>query len=221
MQQTIQQGVLSLVYWDSFYASGNNWGQPRPQILAIVDELQRTFGAREIRILELACGNGRYAIPFAELGAQIDGVDFSEVALAQLRARAEERGIGNLIQSHCADVREFLIKPSWYHLVFASGLFEYLGKDELFTLIHDVQAGTVIQGVNAFVWLLQHPEAATIPGEYPLVPGTIEDIYTFSPGWQVISSEAYLKEDYHPLEVNGGPQKHKHYVGRMIAKRTA
>jgi tellurite methyltransferase len=217
----MQQGVLNASYWDAFYRSGNDWGQPRSQILAIVKDLQQGLNMPAIRVLELACGNGRYVIPLAELGARVDCIDFSKVAITQLRTRAEERGVADLVQSHWGDVKEFPIKPYWYHLVLASGLFEYLRETELRMLIRDIQAGTVVQGINVFVWLLQHPQATVIPGEHPLVPGTVEDIYMSSTAWEIILSQTYLKEDCHPLERNGKPQKHKHYVGRMVAKRIA
>ena len=216
----MNENFLRQDYWNTFYRNQNDWGQPRSQILEIVKELQKTFAKSEIHILELACGNGRYTIPFAELGARVDCVDFSEIAIAQLRNRAMERGVADQIRSFCGDVRGFSIEPSQYHLVTASGLFEYLDETELRVLISVVQTGTAIRGVNAFVWLLQHPEGTTVPGEHPLGPGIVEEIYESSPTWAIVSSEAYFKDDFHPLVEGGKPQEHKHYIGRMVAKRS-
>ena len=45
------------------------------------------------RALDLACGSGRNAVWLAAGGWRVTGVDFSDVALAQARALAAERGV--------------------------------------------------------------------------------------------------------------------------------
>lgn len=215
----MQQSVLEGDYWDAFYGDGNDWGQPNAGMLETLEELQKAFSMTEIRALDLACGNGRYTVPLALLGARVDCVDFSQTAIAQLSARAREQEVAGLIQTHCGDVRSFQIQPERYHLVLASGLFEYLTETELDALIRQIQSGTMVQGMNTLVWLLQHPEASVIPKEYPVAPGKVENIYAALPGWQIISAQADLKEDFHPVEMGGKPQKHTHYIGRMVAKK--
>ena len=44
-------------------------------------------------VLELMCGTGRFLVPFAERGADIDGVDASPQMLAACRAKLEGRGL--------------------------------------------------------------------------------------------------------------------------------
>lgn len=213
--------MLDSEYWDSFYENDNNWGQPNTKILCLVKTLQEKFGTTKIRVLDLACGNGRYAVALAELGTKVDCIDFSPVAVNRLKAQARKHGLDNLISPYCCDVREFRIPPFNYHLVLASGLFEYLIEAELQKLIGDCQKGTVIEGANAFVWLLQHREAAKVFGECPHACGMVEDIYIHSRAWQIISWQADFKEDFHPLNKNDEPQWHKHYIGRLIATRVA
>ena len=57
------QGILDSFFWDAFYRSGNDWGQPNAGVLTILGELQKTFDTPSICVLDLACGNGRYAVP--------------------------------------------------------------------------------------------------------------------------------------------------------------
>lgn len=52
-----------------------------------------TAGLAPGRLLDLACGEGRNAVWFAERGWRATGVDFSEVALEKARALAAERGV--------------------------------------------------------------------------------------------------------------------------------
>lgn len=61
------------------------------------------------RALDLACGSGRNAVWLAARGWTVTGVDFSDVALAQARALAAERGVevewveGDLLEWQPAD----------------------------------------------------------------------------------------------------------------------
>src|SRR4051794_32227091 len=43
------------------------------------------------RALDVACGVGRHAVFLAELGFHVDAVDVSDVAVARVRAVADER----------------------------------------------------------------------------------------------------------------------------------
>jgi SAM-dependent methyltransferase len=209
---------LSRDYWNAFYTT-NDWGQPRQETLEVIKELQGTFGTKSIRVLDLGCGDGRYSIPFAELGATVDCIDFSEEAIKQLVERAEHAGLTSLVNPCCCSVMEYQIEAGAYHFIFTSGLFEYLTASELARLIPDIQMGTLIGGKNAFVYLLQHPEAAIIPGERPHPPGTVERFYQASSKWKVMAGRAELREDLHPLEEGDAPRKHKHYIGRFVAER--
>lgn len=49
--------------------------------------------APDARVLDLACGHGRHAIPLAERGFAVTGYDLSEVCLARARASAAARGV--------------------------------------------------------------------------------------------------------------------------------
>jgi SAM-dependent methyltransferase len=57
-----------------------------PYIQRHVVEMIRAAGLRpEERVLEVGCGMGRYTIPLAERGFQIEGMDLSPVLLGRLR----------------------------------------------------------------------------------------------------------------------------------------
>ena len=58
-------------------------------------------------ILELACGTGRVAIPLAEAGFEVHGVDLSEQMLAVCRDKIEERGLGERIRLILANMTSF------------------------------------------------------------------------------------------------------------------
>ena len=57
-------------------------------------------------IVELAVGSGRIAVPIAQAGRAVIGVDLSEGMLAVARALAEEHGVSALVDLRVGDLRE-------------------------------------------------------------------------------------------------------------------
>lgn len=75
--------------YDEVYAGNTAYfGNPFPEVMA--------FFQRQInrgRLLDVCCGQGRNAIPLAEMGYFVHGIDTSSVAIEQLIAAAQFRNI--------------------------------------------------------------------------------------------------------------------------------
>src|SRR5947209_19234510 len=83
--------IYNLLYEDKDYAAECD----------VLERVFRTFGSRQVhRVLDLGCGTGNHAVPLAERGYQVVGVDRSEDMLARARARgsAAEFRSGDLTQ---------------------------------------------------------------------------------------------------------------------------
>lgn len=61
----------------------------RREVGALIELLGLPLGAR---VLDVACGWGRHAVPLAEAGFEVTGVDISAAALAAARAATDEAG---------------------------------------------------------------------------------------------------------------------------------
>jgi ubiquinone/menaquinone biosynthesis C-methylase UbiE len=57
-------------------------------------------------VVELAVGTGRIAIPIAQAGVEVIGVDTSPEMLAVARAAADTAGVGDLVDLRLGDLRE-------------------------------------------------------------------------------------------------------------------
>ncbi len=84
--------------WDKRYASVENLWAVKPNRFLVAE----VAGLKPGRALDLACGEGQNAIWLATLGWDVTGVDFSEVAIAKARARAERDGVR--AEFVCADL---------------------------------------------------------------------------------------------------------------------
>ncbi len=90
-----------------------------------VDSILELAGCRHGRLLDLACGPGRHAVPLALRGFEVTGVDRSRFLLEKARAYGEAEGVAlELLE---LDMRE-LSRPSDFDLalcMFSSfGLFD-------------------------------------------------------------------------------------------------
>ena len=97
--------------WDERYGAVENLWAVKPNRFLVAE----VSGLRPGRALDLACGEGQNAIWLATLGWDVLGVDYSEVAIAKARARAERDGVS--AEFNCADLVEYEPAPSGYDLV--------------------------------------------------------------------------------------------------------
>lgn len=111
-------------------------------------------------VLDCGGGSGGFAVPLAEAGAQVSVVDISVDALATLRRRAEEAGVGDLVYGLQADVETLgeSVGTSTFDLVLAHGI---LGSVDEVPAAFEAIAATVRPGGLLSV-LVANPVAAVI-----------------------------------------------------------
>jgi SAM-dependent methyltransferase len=108
--------------WDRRYAEVENLWAVRPNRF-LVDEVGELAPGRA---LDLACGEGQNAIWLASLGWDVTGVDFSEVAIAKARARAEREGVN--VDFFAADLNDYAPEANTFDLVLV--LYLHIQPDE-------------------------------------------------------------------------------------------
>jgi SAM-dependent methyltransferase len=84
------------------YRDGRHYDAMNSDVVAdipfYVDEARRAAGP----VLELACGTGRLAIPIAQSGVEIVGLDLSPSMLSYARPKAKQAGVGiSFIEADC------------------------------------------------------------------------------------------------------------------------
>ena len=103
----------------------------------------------EGKLIDLAGGEGRNAVWFAERGWQVEVVDFADKALAKFQALAKERGVAELATATVADATSFHAQLAPADL----GVIGYLqiAKEPLATaiagLVSQLKSGATFFGV--------------------------------------------------------------------------
>ena len=92
-----------MALYDSIARIYDPWSASVVEDIAFyVEEAKRC----EDPVVELAVGSGRIAVPIAQAGRRVIGVDLSEGMLAVARDLAEEHGVGDLVDLRVGDLRE-------------------------------------------------------------------------------------------------------------------
>lgn len=81
-------------------------------------------------VIELGVGTGRIAIPVAEAGVGLIGIDDSEGMLAVCRARAEAAGVADLLDLRLGDLRRPPVVERVPLVISPFRAFLHLGSDE-------------------------------------------------------------------------------------------
>lgn len=91
----------------------------RPAIKQVIGDIA---GAR---LLDLGCGSGTYSLWFAQLGAQVVGLDLSQTMISLAQAKARERGVQP--DFRVVDIREPLPFPeAEFDVVFTGTALHYI-----------------------------------------------------------------------------------------------
>lgn len=78
-------------------------------------------------VLDVGCGSGRFALPLAQTGAFVVGIDLSREMLAMARGRADAKRVGD----RCVFVREDFLRwqsPRAFDFSIAMGVFDYVAE---------------------------------------------------------------------------------------------
>ncbi len=149
------------------------------------------------RALDLACGAGRNAVWLAEHGWSVTGADFSDVALANARRLAAERGVE--VEWIEADLGEWEPPPRAFDLVAVFYLQVPAGERRL---MHARAAESVAPGGTLLVvgHDLENLNGGHGGPKDPRVLFTPEDVAVELPGLEIEKAERVLR----PVETEDG-----------------
>src|SRR5918998_2338035 len=136
-------------WWDEKHGEdGDRWHR-----LLIDPPFERLIGdANSLRVLEVACGNGRLARRLARRGASVVAVDASEAMILHAREREAENPTGT----------EYLVEDAALLDSLADGSFDLVVAGMALMDIVDVEgalreAGRVLRAGGRFVASMIHP----------------------------------------------------------------
>jgi len=104
---------------------GSAWGEELDRRIDFL--LKKTQPNKELPVLDMGCGNGRYSVALAKLGYQVVGVDFDEKSINDARRFALLQNAD--VSFICADINEADLKLG-FGLAFSVQFFQHLRDNQ-------------------------------------------------------------------------------------------
>lgn len=173
--------------WDRRYAAVENLWAARPNRFLVAEVSELAPG----RALDLASGEGQNAIWLATLGWDVTGVDYSEVAVAKARARAERDGLG--VRFVSADLVSYVPEQGTFDLVLL--LYLHIPRDERRVVLE--RAANALAPGGTFL-LIGHDLTNMTDGvggpSDPSILVTPDEVAAELPGLEVEKAERVLRD---------------------------
>ena len=173
--------------WDARYAGVENLWAAKPNRFLVAEVADLEPG----RALDLACGEGQNAIWLATLGWQVTGVDYSEVAIAKARGRAERDGVD--AEFVCADLVTYEPGSSVFDLVVV--LYLHIPSRERHVVLDRATAALATGGTFLLVGhdTLNMTEGVGGPSD-PDIHFTPDEIAAELPDLEIVKAERVLRD---------------------------
>ena len=150
------------------------------------DELKRSPSARAI---DIGCGAGRNAVPLAQLGWSVVGVDLSWPMLAGAATRARDERVDDRFRRILAPMESLPARDRSFDLVIAHGIWNLARSGAQFRDALDEAARVARPGAGLFVFTFARH---TLPAETVPVAGESFVFTQFSGGPQCFLTEQQL-----------------------------
>ena len=198
-------------FWEVLYANRDavdTFGPPNPEILELVPTLPP--GAK---VLDLGCGEGRLALPLAEAGFQVVGVDVSEAGIAKLTRIAEDRGLE--IEASVEDLNAYEI-PGEFDLMISDGVFHNIHREHAERLIASMIARTRPGGYNLVKLFTTKVPPPPELAKFHIGLWEEEELFDRYEGWEFLIRKSYILHDEHP-----DGSRHRHPINKILARKPA
>ena len=196
-------------FWEGLYANRDavdTFGPPNPEILDLIPTLPP--GAS---VLDLGCGEGRVALPLAEAGFRVVGVDVSEAGIAKLKRIAEDRGLG--IEASVEDLNAYEIAGD-FDLMVSDGVFHNIHREHAERLITSMKARTRPGGYNLIKQFTTKVPPPPELARFHIGLWEEEELFDRYEGWEFLIRSSFILEDEHP-----DGSRHRHPINKILARK--
>ena len=166
------------------------------------------------RVLDIGCGEGKDAVFFARNGYRVTAFDIADAGLEKARRLAEYHRVD--IDFFKGDVNDFRLDQE-FDIIFSSGVFHYIGKEQRERLIGNLKEHTAVNGIHAIKVFVQKPFLEPAPDleeqEKRVEPWYSGELAGYYHDWLFHQNEEII------FDCNSGGIPHKHCMDILIGEK--
>ena len=199
---------MKTVYDKRYQTEGFYWGT-RPSSLCY-EILKLAPPVKELRVLDVGCGEGKDAVFLARNGYHVSGFDASSVGIEKAKLAAERLDLS--INFFVADINEFRANER-YDIIFSSGTLQYIKPSLRGEILSNYKEHTFADGIHALHTFVGKPFVAKAPDaeENEALWASGELMMKYKDWWIEWSAE-----EIRSCQSSGVPHWHAH--NRVIAR---
>jgi len=186
--------------YDIPYSKEEYYGgvNPSSECLRVVSLLSPD---KHLKVLEIACGEGKNAVFFARCGYEVDAIDLSSTGVEKTKRLAEKARV--YVNAFKADIWDYRLEQN-YDIIFSSGAFHYIKPELRNEIIQNYREHTNVNGINAFNVYVEKP----FVNNYPKF---VQHSYLWRSGMLLTYYYDWLIEDFTEYIADHQPE-HKYQV---------
>lgn len=194
-------------YEQRYKTGGYYWGiQPSKMCYEV---MKLCPPVRPLRLLDVACGEGKDAVFFARNGYHVTAFDAAQTGLEKARRLADK--LGAEVNFFQADMLDFRL-DSEFDVIFSSGSLHYLPPNNRREILENYQNHTAAGGLHALNVFVRKP-FLTNPsdkreGRYKWVSG---ELFTYYADWLITCCQETV------FDCMSGGTPHKHCMDTLYA----
>ena len=199
------------LYDERYDRPGYYWGKTPSATCYRV--LQMLPPHRQLRLLDIGCGEGRNAVFFARNGYHVTAFDTSPKGVEKTKQLAVDAGVP--IEAFVADINCFRLADP-FDVLFSTGVLQYVPAERRKDLFANYRQFTSPGGLNVFSVFVKKPFLGKAPDAEKTAHKWISgELLTYYHDWKV----EFCTEEIFDCMSSGVP--HQHAVNRIIARREA
>lgn len=204
-----QQKIMD--YEERYKSAGYYWGKQPSNMCYEVMKIcppQKT-----LRLLDVACGEGKNAVFFARNGYTVTAFDAVALGLDKARRLADQVGVEiNFFQANMLDFRI----DNEFDIIFCSGALHYIPQNLRKELLENYQKHTAVGGLHALNVFVRKPFVKNLSdwkeGRYKWASG---ELFTHYADWLILSCGEHI------FDCMSGGTPHKHCMDTIYALKQA
>lgn len=165
---------------------------------------------KELKVLDIGCGEGKDAVYMAEQGCETVAFDITESGIRKTKLLAEKRGVK--IRAFVADINDFVLEDK-FDIIYSTGTIQYLFENQITPFFEKIKNMIRPGGYVYFNVFVEKP-FLELPPDWDKEEKMWKtgQLFSYLSDWEICKIDEVIFEDF------SAGIKHYHCMDTVIAK---